>query len=76
MGIFHLKRKKITPIGVTHSVPGFWILVISWAPVYKRQISRSRGGDNRTFAFKRRILVPAAVLLAFLEGFCMFHVLL
>ena len=30
------------------------------------------GKNNRTFAFWGRILVPAAVFLAFLEGFCTF----
>ena len=41
--------------------------------MYKRQVSgRKGGGDNRTFAFWGRILVPAAVFLAFWEGFCMF----
>ena len=33
-----------------------------------RQISAIGGGGNRTFAFLGRILVPAAVFLAFLEG--------
>ena len=30
------------------------------------------GKNNRTFAFWGRILVPAAVFLAFLKGFCTF----
>ena len=36
--------------------------------VYKASF-RMEGGNNRTFAFWGRILVPAAVFLAFLEGF-------
>ena len=43
-------------------------------PMYKRQVSvwRGGGGNKRIFAFGGRILVPVAVFLAFLEGFCTF----
>ena len=38
-----------------------------WTPMYKRQVSGSRGGDNRIFASWGRI--PAAVFLAFFGRF-------
>ena len=38
-------------------------------PVYIRQVSVGRGGNNLTFAFWGRILVPAAVFFGFFGGF-------
>ena len=35
-------------------------------------IPEGGGGNNRILAFWGRILVPVAVFLAFLEGFCTF----
>ena len=43
-------------------------------PCIKGKFPAGGGGweNNRTFAFWGRILVPAAVFLAFLESFCTF----
>ena len=49
---------------------------VTEAPVYKRQVSgMGEGGNNRSFAFWGRILVLAALFLAFLEGFCTFFLM-